>query len=49
MNANEAMTEEKKIELLASLLLSQPWVLVSCGLGSIKGADLAKQLLKLSK
>ena len=47
--ANEAMTEEKRIDLLATLLMSQPWVLVVCGLGDIKGEDLAKHLLKLRK
>lgn len=48
MTPSEAMTDEKRIELIAKLLLSQPWILVACGLGKIKGEDLAKHLLALS-
>lgn len=48
MKPADAMTEETRVKLLSELLLSQPWVLVSCGLGQIKGEKLAKQLLKLT-
>lgn len=44
---SEAITAENRIELIAELLMSQPWTLVACGLGEIKGEDLAKHLLKL--
>ncbi len=39
------MTHEKKVELLAQLLMSQPWTLVACGLGNISGGELALRLL----
>lgn len=45
---SEAMTKEKRVALLANLLMSEPWTLVACGLGKIKGEDLAKYLLTLS-
>jgi Ran GTPase-activating protein (RanGAP) involved in mRNA processing and transport len=47
MKPADAMTEEKRIELLAALLMTQPWTLVACGLGEITGEDLAKRLLSL--
>jgi len=47
--ANEALTEQGRIKLLAGLLLSEPWMLVACGLGDVTGGDLAKQLLALRK
>lgn len=43
----ESLTEEMRIKLLAKLLLSEPWTLVACGLGHIKGEELAKQLLQM--
>lgn len=48
MTAETKITHEDKIRLLSELLLSQPWTLVSVGLGSIKGEDLANALLDLS-
>lgn len=48
MKPIDAITEEKRIELLAALLMTQPWTLVACGIGEIKGEDLAKRLLSIS-
>ena len=42
------MTCEVKIARLAKLLMSEPWTLVACGIGDIKGEDLAKRLLCLA-
>jgi hypothetical protein len=47
MTADQKMSEDDKVKLLAGLLLSEPWKLVAVGLGSIKGEDLARALLKL--
>lgn len=43
----QALTEDKRVELIAALLMSEPWTLVACGLGEIKGEILAKHLLML--
>lgn len=48
MIADDAMTEERRIKLIAALLMSEPGTLVACGLGTIKGEVLAKHLLALS-
>lgn len=45
MKPIDAIKDETRIQLIAELLMSQPWTLVACGLGEIKGEDLARRLL----
>lgn len=47
--AKSKLTREDKIRLLSQLLMSEPWTLISVGLGDIQGRTLAEQLLKIKK
>lgn len=49
LTADNKITRDRKIELLSSLLMSEPQTLIAVGLGSIVGGDMADHLLKLAK